>query len=204
MQVNVSNQAELDAALQRGDYPECYAGVFVIYGSSQVTAYDSSQVTAYGSSQVRASKFVAVTIHGKNVRAKGGVQIKIPEIATAKAWCEHHGVEVKKGVAVLFKAVEADYSTGNARAKGIFYKPGDTPSAPDWDGGIEECGGGLHFSPTPGHALEFNREAKHFVACPVKIKSIKVHKNATYPQKIKAPSACGPCCEVDIHGNKIG
>ena len=172
-------------------------------GSAQVRAYGSAQVTAYGSAQVTALKFNAVTIHGKQVKAKGGVQIKIREIATAKEWCDFYGIEIKKGVVVLFKAIDDDYSTSNARPKGIFYKPGEKPVAPDWDGGKEECGGGLHFSPSPHHALEFNQEAKRFVACPLKVSEIKVHKNASMPQKVKAPGLCAPCFEVTINGEKV-
>ena len=173
------------------------------YDSSTVRAYGSSTVRAYGSSTVRASKFNAVTIHGAQVKASGGVQIKIPEPATAKEWCDFHGVEIKKGVAVLFKAVDEDYSTARARLRKIFYKPGDSPQAPDWDGGKEECGGGLHFAYTPMRARAFNPEAKHLIACPVKVAQIAVHKNPSSPSKIKAPGLCAPCWEVDIDGNKI-
>jgi hypothetical protein len=74
--------------------------------------------------------------------------------------------------------------------------------APDWDGGKEECGGGLHFSPRPSAALAFDNLATRFIACPVLLKEIKVHSNATYPEKVKAPRVYKPCYEVDIDGNK--
>jgi hypothetical protein len=149
------------------------------------------------------SKFASAHIHGQKVKVKGGVHIKIPEIATAKEWCDYYGVEIKKGVAMLYKGVDEDYSTSNARPKGIFYKPGEAPIAPDWDDGKQECGGGLHFSPTAGHTLAFNSAAKHFIACPIKVSQIKVHKNAKYPDKVKAPRLCAPCFEVDRDGKRV-
>jgi hypothetical protein len=178
------------------------------YDSSQVTAYDSSQVRAYGSSQVRAydssqvraSKFVAVTRHGKKVKTTGGVRIKLPVIKTAKQWCDFYGVPIKAGVAVLFKVVRDDYKSG----RGFLYQPGTTPEAPDWDGGKLECGGGLHFSPTPVHAQAFDEQGKKFIACPVLVKEIKVHPNPVYPAKVKAPRVYRPCYEVDINRKTIG
>ena len=226
--VLVKTQSELTAALESGDYPECTGTEsFQIYGSAQVTASDSAQVRASGSAQVRAfgsaqvraygsaqvtasdsaqvtaSDFNAVTIHGQKVKAKGGVQIRIPEIATAKEWCDFYGVDIKKGVAVLFKGVDEDFSTDNARIRGIFYTSGGKPQAADWDGGEAECGGGLHFSPSPIHTLKFNSAAKHFMACPLKVSQIKVHKNAKYPEKIKAAGVCAAIWEVDICGKAI-
>jgi len=172
--------------------------------SSRVTALDSSQVTALDSSQVTASKYVAVTVDPAHCgKVTGGVQIKPPPIKTADEWCDFYGVPVKRGVAILFKAVDDDYSTENARNAEIFYKPGEQPFAKDWDGGEEECGGGLHFSPTPYHALGFSSDAKHFIACPIKASEIVVHFPARYPAKVKAPRLCKPCYEVDIDGNPI-
>ncbi len=180
------------------------------YGSSQVTATDSSQVTAYGSSQVRApdssqvraSKFVAVTRHAKTVKVSGGVLIDVPTITTAKEWCDYYGVPVMRGIAVLFKAVDDDYSTDQARVRGISYRPGAKPAAPDWDP-EPECGGGLHFVPRPIDGLRFFPDAKRFVACPVKLSEIVVHRDPRYPNKVKAPRVYGECYEVDIDGGPV-
>ena len=169
------------------------------YDSSQVTACGSSQVTACDSSQVRATRFVAVTIHTKKVKSIGGVKIKLPVIKTAKQWCEFYGVPIKVGVAVLFKTVRDDYKSSHD----FLYQPGTTPEAPDWDGGESECGGGLHFSPTPAHALAFDNQGKKFIACPVLVKEIKVHTHAVYPAKVKAPRVYKPCYEVDINGKAV-
>jgi hypothetical protein len=175
--------------------------------SAHVTAYDSAQVTAYGSAQVtasdsvhvRASKYVAVTVHGNNIKVIGGVRIDIPAVTTAQKWCEFYGVEIKRGIAILFKAVHDDYKS----AHGCSYAPGTKPAAPDWDGGEKECGGGLHFSPRPWMALRFDGDATRFVACGISLKEIVVHKDASYPDKVKAPRVARPCVEVDIDGNPV-
>lgn len=46
-------------------------------------------------------------------------------------------------------------------------------------------------------------DAKRFVACPVLVSEIVVHKDATYPGKIKAPRCCAPIWEVNIDGERI-
>ncbi len=130
---------------------------------------------------------------------KGGVLIQIPEITTAEEWCEFYGVEVRRGVVTLFKAVDKNFKSGH----GFEYKPGSKPRAPDWDGGENECGGGLHFSPRPALALQFMPEAARFVGCPVKVAEIVVHKSPMYPSKVKAPGVCRPVFEVDIDGERI-
>ena len=215
--IDVRTQQELDEVLKKGDSIPCCRGnmVFTVRDSSQVTAYDSSQVTAcgssqvtacdssqvraYDSSQVRATKFVAVTIHGKGVKGKGGKIVRIPVISTATEWCEFYGVKIKAGVAILFKAVRKDFKS----LHGMEYAPGTCPGAPDWDGGEAECGGGLHFSPRPRMALKFDDDATRFVGCPVTVSAIIVHKDAEYPNKVKAPCVCEPCFEVDINGDPI-
>jgi hypothetical protein len=51
--------------------------------------------------------------------------------------------------------------------------------------------------------LQFAENAKRFVACPVRLKDIKVHKNPMYPNKVKAPRVALPCYEVDRFGERI-
>ena len=105
----------------------------------------------------------------------------------------------RESVALVYKAVNDDFSS----PYGTSYAPGTVPVAPDWDGGIRECGGGLHFSPTPAHALSFHSDAKRFLACPVALSDISVHKDAAYPEKIKARGCCMPVYEVDIHMRRV-
>ena len=223
--VEITNQAEFDAAVGRGDCAHVRSGEWVAsgnaqvrasgnaqvtasdsarvtaYGSAQVRAYNSTQVTAYGSTQVRATSYVAVTVHGDMVKVDGGVLIRVPVLTTTAAWCEYHGVEVKDGVVTVYKAVGANFMS----PRGGAYAPGSVPVAEDWDGGKAECGGGLHFSPHAFMALEFNTDAKRFVACPVALADMRVPQPTdSMPQKIKAKGCCAPVYEVDIDGNPVG
>ena len=100
---------------------------------------------------------------------------------------------------MLYKALNANCSSGY----GFDYTPGTVPAAPDWDGGKAECGGGLHFCSSPLHALAFFSDATRFMACPVRLKDIVVHKDAQYPTKVKAKGCCGPVYEVDRYGEPV-
>ena len=176
------------------------------WGSSHVEAWAAAQVAAHDRSQVQAGQHNAVTDHGPSTRIKGGVIITPPAITTAEAWCEWYGVEVVDGVAVLFKAVDDEYRSGWQTPDGgrIAYAPGAAPEAPDWDGGTAECGGGLHFSPSPGGAKGFNCDATRYVACPVALADIAVHHPALYPEKVKARRVTEPgCYEVDARGRRV-
>jgi hypothetical protein len=74
---------------------------------------------------------------------------------------------------------------------------------PDWNNKAE-CGGGLHFSPTPRHTRDFNGAAARYVACPVALADMRAPaENDEYPQKIKASRICAPCFEVDIDGEPV-
>jgi hypothetical protein len=167
--------------------------------SSHVEARESSHVEARESSHVVASKFVATHIHSTDAKVKGGVRIVIKTPTTPKSWCEYYGAKVEKGFAILFKAVDNDFRGGNK----FLYRPGTTPQCDDWNP-IPECGGGLHFCATPLAAKAFYPNATRFVACLVKLSDIVVHKNASSPQKVKAPRISKPIYEVDMYGNPIG
>jgi hypothetical protein len=169
------------------------------YGSAQVRAYGSAQVTAYDSAQVRAGEWVAVTIRGSSVVAKGGTQIQVPAIASVGDWVEFYGVEQRGKIIVVYKGVDGTWKS----PRGAAYVPGTATVANDWDGGHAECGGGLHFSPRPEMTVEFFNGAARFVECEIAIADIAVPKaDATYPQKIKA-RACRNIREVTIDGEEV-
>ena len=190
--------------------------------NSQVTARENSQVAARGNSQVTAweNSFIRV-YHGKvtvvspsavimvmpgfdgKIINKAGVTIVYaPVVDTAEKWLSFYGVPVKNGKAVLYKAVDDDFSTDRARRANIAYVPGTSPKAPDWNP-EPECGGGLHFSAHPQIALQYNTDATRFVACPVLVSEIVVHYPAEYPDKVKAPRVVGRCYEVDKNGKRL-
>ncbi len=167
-------------------------------GSSTVTAYDSSTVTAYDSSTVTATPRVAVHLHRSTVHVSGGTVIDHTDLREmdAAAWCEYHGVDVQKGVATLYKAVNDAWTT----SRGFDYSPGATPSAPDWLDNTE-CGGGLHFSPTPTQALAYFDGATRFVAVGVQVADLRQIPGGV--AKAKAPRVVRACVAVDIDGNEV-
>lgn len=98
----------------------------------------------------------------------------------------------------LYKALDSDFCSNFNKFK---YPPGTTVESPDWDPEIE-CGMGLHFSPSPKDALQFNPDAEKYVACKVKLSEMVVHPDGKFPEKVKAPRVY-EIVEVDIEGNRI-
>ena len=210
MIVKVTTQAEMDAALENPNAEVWLigSGVFTVSGSASVRAWGSASVTAWGSASVRASGSASVTaspqvpvlIMSPEVNAVGGVQVNYKAPKTASEWLENYGVKPHRGVAILYKGVNAAF----ASPRGGDYTPGTKPICADWDGGgKKECGGGFHFSPAPFMTLKYAPAAVKFIACPVKVSEIFVHENAEYPDKVKAPRVYGACYEVDINGKRI-
>ena len=213
--VEVRTQAELDAALAESDIlPICVGnGRFIIRGSSHVVArgsshvvaresshveaWESSHVEAWGSSHVVAHQLVAIHKLWSHVgTVDGGILIEVPKIDTTEKWIEWHGLEVDDGTVTLYKAVQETYETQN----GVMWNPGLTPECDDWDP-EPICGGGLHFSPTPRHALRYRTNAERFIGCHVRLSELVVH--AEDSNKAKAPRVAGPVWEVDRYGNPI-
>lgn len=115
-------------------------------------------------------------------------------MAYVEDWCGFYGVDVKRGFAVLFKAVEDDWMGSYKR--GITYRPGDKPKAPDFNP-RGECGGGLHLSPRPFMARTYCDGATHFLACKVRVSDLVI-----VGDKVKVPS-CTVLYEVDEDGNEV-
>jgi len=185
------------------------------WGNSSVEARENSSVEAWGNSSVEAwgnvfirlfsclkisaGSHVVIMDHGDNKKQiSGGRVIKAFKSKTVLQWCSHWGVKIENKVAILFKGVDEKYLSRN---KGD-YTPGTCPIAPDWDGGKEECGGGLHFSPHPKMTHQFCDPQK-YVACPVALKDIAVHPDGEYPEKVKAKGCCAAVWEVNEDGEKI-
>jgi hypothetical protein len=146
------------------------------------------------------SKLSVVHSHSVGCKITGiGVILVVSNPTNATEWAERYGVELDGTKCTLYKAVSGDYSSPH----GVPYRPGTQPAAADWDGGKRECGGGLHFSPSPVQALEFYAEAKRFVACPCDLKDAVFNADAVYPQKVKLPGVCGPVWECDMNGKAI-
>jgi len=180
-----------------------------LWGNSTATLRGNSTATLRGNAAARAFDWTTVESkspsavllsHSDEVNVVGDPrQLAMQNPQSVAEWLEFYGIEVEDGVAILYKAVGRNYHSRN----GIHYTPGSEPVAPDWDGGVRECGGGLHFSPHPQFALDFRPDAEHFLACPVKVEDIAFHPNGNYPQKVKARGLCGPAVEVNGDGEAI-
>ena len=169
------------------------------WGSANVRAWDSANVQAWDSANVQASKYVAVTKIGGKVKATGGVHIDYLPPQNLAEWMEEYDIQVKDGVAIVYKAVDSDFKSEG----GGEYSPGSQTECDHWDPSVE-CGGGLHVCGTPFHALSFSRDTKRFVALPVAVDSIAHWPNGNYPTKVKVPRVVAPgCYEVDINGNPV-
>ena len=168
-------------------------------GRARVRALGASIVRARGRAAIDALDHVSVTVHGPGVEVTGGTVTRAPFPANAEEWCEFYGVEVRNGIATLFKAVDRDFNSYH----GMSYAPGSQPRAPDWDGGERECGGGIHLSPDPALAVPRTYGATRFVACPVRLAEIVTHPGGDYPDTVKAPGVCAPVYEVDEQGRTI-
>ena len=165
------------------------------YGSATVHAYGSATVHASGSATVTATPKVAVHLHSGRCTIAGGVLIDHTtiDLTDPQTWCDYHGVPTVDGIATDHKAVDDDWTT----VRGTDYRPGATPSAPDWRDD-HECGGGLHFSPHPWQAHEYMPDATRFVAVGVAVADLRPILGAT--PKCKAPRVVSPCVEVTIDG----
>ena len=184
--------------------------------SSSVVAWGSSSVVARESSSVVAQGFVSLVAFGgtlklsakchafiRSTKAKvtGGIKTNAI-IKTPREWCDFYGVEVKNGFALLYKSVFPDFF--NAQNRTVQYLPGSMPEANDWDGGKQECGCGLHFSPCVSMALEFHNEPNaKYVGCWVALKDMAVHPDGSMPQKCKARRVAKPIFEVDRDGKPV-
>jgi len=163
-------------------------------GSASVRAWDSASVSAWDSASVRASKYVSVRLHSTRVTLAGGVVIDMTGIDETDPvqWAELH-TEVVDGEAVLYKAVREDLQS----AHGFAYPIGETVACEDW-GDIRACGRGLHFSPHPWQAAEYDSQATRFLEVRVAVADLR----PLGPDKCKAPG-CRVVREVNVHGAPV-
>ena len=221
--IEVRTQAEADAAVAKREVEiHVFANVTLAFsgssqprvvcsGSSQprvecsdssqprVECYGFTQIAVQGSVHVTATAEVRIRIDGGNPDISGGVAYRVVPPKTPAEWCACYEAMVNDGQAVLFKAVHDDFRS----AHNFAYVPGTIPVAPDWGGGIAECGSGLHFCSQPFIASGYDTSATKFIACPVSLSDMAVVDNPQYPDKIKAKGCCGPVWECDEDGNPI-
>jgi len=171
-----------------------------LWESSSAELWGSSSAHAHDKSRVKSAPLCAVFLHDVTVDVSGGVILDHSKVAEmdGAAWCEYHGAKVSRGVATLYKAVNDRWTT----SRGTDYSPGSKPKCADWrDDG--DCGGGLHFGPTPRHAKSYFPEATKFVAVGVRVSELCPIHDPSSAAKAKAPRVVRPCVEVDIDGHPV-
>jgi hypothetical protein len=173
--------------------------VVTVGGTATVRAFGSVMVRARGRAQIEATDGVAVMRHGPGAVVSGTGVTEATRPGSPEEWCAYYGIPVENGVAIFYKAVDENFDSYH----GGSYRPGSEPSAPDWDGGEQECGGGLHFSPRPTFALAAPADDMRFVACPVRLEDIAFHPGGVYPDKVKARRLCAPIYEVHEDGTAV-
>jgi hypothetical protein len=94
----------------------------------------------------------------------------------------------ENGPIVLYKSVQDDFTdfhTGKIKYDGIV-------ECPDWDPNPDrECGGGLHLSPTPGFALDYN--TGKLLRCEVMPEDISVYPYNITKVRCRKVKVIGPC-----------
>ena len=203
MSIIVTTQEELDTAVESGaediiiDSPPTVW--LVLRESCHVETRGSSRTVARDSSHVDAAPGVTVHRHSTAATVTGGNVIDATslDLSDPTAWAAHHGVTVKGGVAVVYKAVSRGLIAGQGWIP-TAYAIGSTVDATDWDP-TPECGYGLHFSPTPSQALSCYQGVgkPRFLACEVDVTSL-----VPLGDKCKAPS-CRVLHEVDQSGEPV-
>jgi len=155
--------------------------------SATVSASGSATVSAWGSATVRAGSHCAVHLHSGRCTVEGGVlidhtQLDLKDPAT---WCAYHGVTVSDGRATLYKALGDDLASGEGYRPTVWPTSGEV-CCDDWRAD-NECGGGLHLSPTPEQSTAYRPGATRWLEVTVAVDSLRPICEGT--PKCKAPSA---------------
>jgi hypothetical protein len=163
-----------------------------LWGNSHAELWGNSHAQCQSPYACGILKSVTAECSGRHVGDKA-----IPP----KTYLGFCGIEIKRGLAILYKSVTKDY-TDHKTGK-IQYTIGQKVVCPDWDAAsTDECGRGLHLSPTVKQAISFN-DSSVYLACQVEISDIAcLPAFAQYPDKIRV-RACTPLYQVDIEGIEI-
>ena len=157
------------------------------YGSATVQAYGSAGVHAHHRAKVTAGPHVAVHLHSGQATVAGGVLIDLTalDLTDPQTWCDHHGVQIAHGRAVLYKALGDDLIAGKGYGTPVMYAIGADIIAPDWRDD-SRCGGGLHLSPTAGQASVYRDGATRWLRCTTDLSDLRPISGGTPKCKVRA------------------
>ena len=173
------------------------------YDSSTVHAYGSSTVHAYDSSTVTARAYVAVHLHSTQVTHTGGVIIDCTTIdeTDPATWGDYHGAHVEDGTITLYKALPQNLTSGRSWGKATVWPTSGDIECDDFEA-TDECGHGLHLSPTPGHAWTYlsDESRPRFLEVTAPLDDIVPITGGTAKCKVRS---CTVVREVDVMGRPV-
>jgi hypothetical protein len=178
------------------------------FGSASVRAFGSASVRAFGSAKVdtrhrckiQAGPHVAVHLHSAQASVIGGVVIDLTslDLTDAQTWCDHEGVEVADDRAVLYKAVDSELTAGYGYQPYTYAVGADLVCA-DWIDS-NDCGGGLHLSPTPEQATYYREDATRWLRCTADLADVRPILGDVAKCKVRALRVEA---EVDARGREL-
>jgi hypothetical protein len=170
-------------------------------GSATVRAFGSAGIHAHYQSTVTATPHVAVWLHSGQATVTGGTLIDLTalDLDDPATWCGHHGVDVTDSTAVLHKALDSELTAGQGWGRPTVYTVGSTVTAEDWTD-TNECGGGLHLSPTTSQATTYRDDAARWVRVEVALSDLRPIQGGTAKCKVRS---CRVVAEVDHLGRDL-
>ncbi len=175
----------------------------IAFGSASVTAYDSASVTAYDSASVIASTYTAVHLHSTRVTHTGGVIIDCTTIdeTDPATWGDYHGAQVEDGTITLYKCLPQNLTSGADWGRDTVWPTSGDIECDDFEA-TDECGHGLHLSPTPGHAGAYLADESHlrFLEVTAPLDDIVPITGGTAKCKVRA---CTVVREVNLDGTPV-
>ena len=220
--ITVTTQAELDAALTNPAHTssthelviDTPAGVWIrvgddhgqdvaAYGASTVTVCGSSAVRAYDSSTVHARAYTAVHLHSTRVTHTGGVIIDCTTIdeTDPATWGDYHGAQLAGGTITLYKCLPQNLTSGADWDRPTIWPTSGDIECDDFEA-TDECGHGLHLSPTPGHAWAYlsDESRPRFLEVTAPLEDIVPITGGTAKCKVRS---CTVVREVDVMGRPV-
>ena len=137
---------------------------------------------------------MSVHLHSTRVTLSGGVVIDMTGIDETEPaqWADLH-CAIDGDHVIVYKAVRPDLRSQH----GTEYPIGATVTCDDWRDD-NDCGGGLHVSPHPWQAGEYDSQASRFLECRVPVAALRPIDG----NKCKAPAVL-VVREVDVHGEPL-
>ena len=181
----------------------CGSSAVAARGSSTVIAFGSSSVRAYDSATVRASTYTAVHLHSARVTHTGGVIIDCTTIdeTDPATWGDYHGAQLAGGTITLYKCLPQNLTSGADWDRPTIWPTSGDIECDDFEA-TDECGHGLHLSPTPGHAWAYlsDESRPRFLEVTAPLDDIVPITGGTAKCKVRS---CTVVREVDVMGRPV-